>query len=183
MQKALVGFQFVFTPLDAVLAARTTSSMFRNDQSVGALGETFKKLTQDPAFFTSVVFENSAEVTVDEAPADTDQTWSEIINDTQSADDPSSSTTVAMSWYLTQAEIRGLENAIPELKGAPGFAKSRQEWIVAHANDVARSPAAPPFGKRLLRQLDRARKFDERARNAERVEALAKWWNEDHTPK
>ena len=183
MEKALGGFQFLFTPVDAVLAARTTSAIFRNDQAVAAIGETFTQLTNDSAFFTRVDFENSAEVTVDEARVDGDDTWSELQKDRASSEDPSSSTTVAMSWYLTQAEVRALENAIPELKGAPGFAKLREDWIVAHAKKVADAPRGSAERKRLLRQLDRARKFDERTRNAERVEALAKWWSEDHTVK
>jgi Patatin-like phospholipase len=183
MEKALRGFQFLFTPVDAVLAARSTSAMFRGDQAVAALGKTFTKLTNDPAFFTTAAFENSAEVTVDQAPVDGDDTWSEIVNDREPSAELSSSTTVAMSWYLTQAEVRALENAIPELEARPGFAKEREDWIVAHARQAAQAPPGSALRARLVRQLDRARKFDERARNAERVEALRRWWGEDHSVK
>ncbi len=67
IEQALAGFQFLFSPVDAVLAARTTSAIYRNDQAVAAIGESFTRLTKDPAFFTTVAFENSAEVTVDQA--------------------------------------------------------------------------------------------------------------------
>ncbi len=181
IEHALRAFQFLVTPIDAVLAARTTSAMFRNDQAVAAIGDSFTRLTNDPAFFTTVEFENSAEVTVDEPEPDSDETWSELQKDREPSFDPSSSTTVTTSWYLTRAEIRALENAIPNLTANPGFAKRREEWIVEHTKQVAEAPRASALRKRLQRQLDRARKFDERARNAERVEALKKWWSEDHT--
>ena len=183
METALRGFQFLFTPIDAVLAARTTSAMFRNDQAVAAVGDTFTRLTKDSAFFTTVDFENSAEVTVDEAPVDTEKTWDEITQDKGSLDDPSTSTTVAMSWYLTQAEVHALENAILQLKGPPDFAKQREDWIVDKAKKVADAPRGSDERKKLLSQLDRARKFDERVRNGERIEALKKWWREDHPVK
>jgi hypothetical protein len=179
--------------VDAVLAARSTSAMFRDDQAVAAIGESFRKLTNDPAFFTSVDFENSAEVTVDGVlldklkmdmiTIDGEKTWSEIVDASTPSQEPSSSTTVALSWYLTQAEVRALENAIPHMSAAPGFAMRRADWIVSHAKDVANMPHNSDERKALLQTLDRARKFDERARNAERVEALARWWNTDHSIK
>jgi hypothetical protein len=184
--KALTGFQFLFTPIDAVLEARTTSAIFRDDQAVAAIGETFTRRTNDPAFFTSVQFENSAEVTVDQAPDDGWETWAEITQGEPSFRDPSSSTTVAMSWYLTQAEVRALENAIPavdRMEGTPVPPKTREEWIVAQAKKVADAPRSSQERAEMLRRLGRARKFDERVRNAERVEALRKWWCEDHSVK
>jgi hypothetical protein len=183
VKKAIRGFQFVFTPIDAVLAARTTSAMFRNDQAVAAVQETFTRTTNDPAFFSTVIFENSAEVTVDEALPDGNDTWTEIQKGDDSAEELSSSTTVAMSWYLTKAEIRALENAIPDLKVPAGFAKSREVWIVDLAKKVAHAPFGSAERKKMLRQLDRARKFDERVRNEERVTALRNWWSEDHSVK
>ncbi len=182
MKKSLRGFQFLFTPIDAVLAARTTSAMFRNDQAVAAIGENFTRLTKDPAFFTTVDFENSAEVTVDLAPTDGDQTWAELQKKIESTDEPSTSTTVAMSWYVTRAEIQAMESAIPELKAPTDFAGLR-EWIVNQKQKAADAPRGSALRKKLLRQLDRARKFEERARNEERVEALKKWWNDDHSVK
>jgi hypothetical protein len=191
MKKALSGLQFLFTPIDAVLAARSTSAIYRNDQAVSAIGESFMRQTNDPAFFTTVDFENSAEVTVDEEkdndPNDWDKAWTKLMNPEETANEPSSSTTVAMSWYLTEAEIRALNNAIPsftgrpDFKGPPEFAK-RETAIKNLADQVANAP----FGAerdRLRRKLDRARKFDERARNAERLEAIASWWDKDHTVK
>ena len=61
---ALSGFQFFFSPLDAALMARTTTSMFRNDQAVAALSERFRFDLDDrnSSFFTTAIFENSAKV-------------------------------------------------------------------------------------------------------------------------
>ena len=40
--------------------------MFRNDAQVAALCEVFQRLTNNKAFFTTVIFENSANVTIDD---------------------------------------------------------------------------------------------------------------------
>ena len=73
-QAATRGFQFFTSPIDGFGAARTSSSSFRNDHDVEFLGDVFEGSTrghvaEPQRFFTTVVFENSASVTLN-APLD-----------------------------------------------------------------------------------------------------------------
>ena len=67
------GFQFFTSPIDGVSSARSSSSSFRNDREVEFLGDVFENLTRDKVkepkrFFSTVIFENSASVTLNPPP-------------------------------------------------------------------------------------------------------------------
>ena len=86
LESASRGFQFFTSPIDAAFEARYTTASFRNDANVNSLDsyewdfgqdkEGKPDKPKDPAtFFTTVVFENSAEVSLD--PGDF---WDKLTN-------------------------------------------------------------------------------------------------------
>jgi hypothetical protein len=117
------SFQFLTSPLEGAEQARSASGLFRNDQDVQDLSDLFtariksqvhEKITNPAArqraleragsFFTTVIFENSAEVDYG----------------SPSSDDPSAkgwraarhSSEVSLDWYLSRAEQDALRAAI-----------------------------------------------------------------------
>jgi hypothetical protein len=106
------GYQALTSPIDAIIEARYTTSSFRNDEQVQTLhrlsGIAPKK--HQPAvpgaFFTTVIFENSAEVALE-----LDDFWKDLSQLDRGENDPTGRSThhdapldVAMSWKLTRAE-------------------------------------------------------------------------------
>ena len=104
-ERILGGFQFLTSPLDAAGRARYTKVAFANDHLVNLLSDEYAEMTGDPAFFTTVVFENTAAVSragvVVGEPAPDDSA------------DVSDRHDVSMSWYLTYNERQAIERAIP----------------------------------------------------------------------
>jgi hypothetical protein len=127
------GFQFLTSPIDGVLQARYTVSSFRNDLDVERTNKVFAQALKDRAieprnFFTTVIFENSSDVTIED-----EDFWDELTTldesncrDVRAAgvsgggDSPESRhphdavREVAMSWYLTRAERLATRRAIPD---------------------------------------------------------------------
>jgi hypothetical protein len=106
------GYQALTSPLEAIIEARYTTSSFRNDEHVQSL----QRLSEQEqlirphlvpnTFFTTVIFENSAEVSLK-----VDDFWADLSTLERSDDDPTGRPTrrdapldVAMSWNLTRAE-------------------------------------------------------------------------------
>ncbi len=173
MENALKGFQFFTSVTDGFLAARVSSSMFRNDAQVAALGEMFQRLTNNQAFFTTVIFENSANVTIDDK-----EHWPDIDDSDPSQLVP---TEVAMSWYLTVAEQRAMDRAIPsEAAAAATFGEEmQQERRVARLKNL--KAAASETDQNPRRQAYLYLQY-ERAMNYERLLSLKRWWRNDHSP-
>lgn len=175
MGEVLKGFQFFTSVTDGILAARVSSSMFRNDAQVAALSDVFAGLTKNRAFFTTAFFENSANVTIDEDP----EHWP---NDQQASTDPSqiATTQVAMSWYLTVAEQLAMDRAIPSDAAAEkAFGNvdqktKRVERLNALKNEAFKTVWAPRRQAYLYLQY-------ERAMNYERLQSLKDWWGKDHS--
>jgi hypothetical protein len=122
---AAVGrsFQFLTSPLEGAEEARTASGLFRNDQDVQDLSDLFtarikrqvreqipdlagqkRALERASSFFTTVNFENSAEVAYGPPPSETEpaKDWRGARHSSQ----------VALDWYLSRAEQHALKNAI-----------------------------------------------------------------------
>ncbi|SIO59461.1 Patatin-like phospholipase [Singulisphaera sp. GP187] len=173
MEKALKGFQFFTSVTDGFLAARVSSSMFRNDAQVAALCDVFQRLTNNKAFFTTVIFENSANVTIDDK-----EHWPD-----QDDSDPSQlvTTEVAMSWYLTVAEQRAMDRAIPsEAAAVATFGEEHQEERrLARLKNL--KAAASESNQNARRQAYLYLQY-ERAMNYERLQSLKRWWKNDYSP-
>jgi hypothetical protein len=114
------GFDLFFGVRDAFMKARESSTMFRNDGEVAALGEVFSLMTQDRSFFASVIFENSANVSIGGNQVVSTgcnlEGWPVAESDRPifEGESPAPQTQdVAMSWYLTEAERLAILNAIP----------------------------------------------------------------------
>lgn len=172
MEKALKGFQFFTSVIDGFLAARVSSSMFRNDAQVAALGEVFQRLTSNKAFFTTIIFENSANVTID------DQEHWPALDDTDSSQ--MVTTEVAMSWYLTVAEQCAMDRAIPsEAAAIATFGEEGQEERrLARLQSLKLAASEPNRNPRRQAYLHLQY---ERAMNYERLQSLKRWWRKDHS--
>lgn len=167
------GFQFLTSPIDGFSAARVSSSSFRNDQDVETLSDLFTGLmagkVKDPArFFTTVIFENSASVTLTPEPA-----WPDV--DAPPTGDGAAD--VAMTWYLTRREIAGIKSAIPH--GTPPSSLADEAKRRKAINDLHEQvfKTLPPGTHRDVRfkQL-------EHLRNYERLQKLKQWWCEAGVP-
>jgi hypothetical protein len=171
------GFQFFTSPLQGAEQARTASSLFRNDQDVQGLSDLFtarferwaranikdeaqqkRALLRSRAFFSTVVFENSAEVVSHpvDPEAQPEEAWRAVRH----------ATGVALDWYLSRAEQESLRKAImPPLAGmnpAERVDKIRSLQIkVARARGTLRS--------HFLNQL-------QSAQNSEQLVRLKEWW-------
>ena len=118
LESASRGFQFITSPIDAVAKARYTTASFRNDADVAELDPfhwDFRDESGRPdkperpeSFFTTVIFENSAEVSLD--PGDF---WSELTKLDQNQPARRDFREVSMSWYLARAEMEATATAIP----------------------------------------------------------------------
>ena len=195
--RATRGFEFLTSPIDGALAARSSSSSFRNDKDVQFLSDLFAarmagKVARPRQFFTTAAFENSATVTLhDEPPGSWPGDDLERAGPKPGPGDVG--TEVAMSWHLTAAEIRAMRRAIPA-DPAPGSpwadpeARGRHMDLLKDAvygpdpapgedrpgTPIASRPRPPspkPGPERTLRfkQLERVRNF-------ERLVNLAEWW-------
>jgi hypothetical protein len=168
------GFRFFTSPIDAAASARLASSSFHNDQDIWELTNLFDlsdplhtDLTERPLrtldrpFFTTVVFENSADVTHRGRARDN---WpGEDTVDEASSDVP-------MNWYLSDIEMAGLVDAIPDPEA--GSIWSRPECRRARIEELTKKVA----GSRGL-ERDRWLKRLEQAKNYERLEVLKMWWH------
>jgi hypothetical protein len=172
------GFQFFTSPIDGAGSARYASTIFRNDQDVWELSNLFdlseplhtdlsqrNRRTLDRAFFTTIAFENSADVTLG-GPAP----------DSWPGDQPidGGSGDVAMNWYLSDAEKAGLIGAIPATPKAdsPGSCWLRRECRIARIKELTKRVDGTKGTERdgWLKQL-------EQVKNYERLEVLRAWWN------
>ena len=189
---ALRGYQFFFSPLDAVLSARTSTTMFRNDQAVDNLGIAFRSSPARPPFFTTVVLENSANVATASGQRDR---WPVFVPD----DLPGGGATanVEMSWYLTAAERRALETAIPSREAARRYlddegitapmesdaALARIRKDVIDLRDkyerAGNKSDEADIGPRKRAYIER---LYEQAANYYRLALLDRWWRVDHYP-
>ncbi len=173
------GFQFFTSPLDAADKARYTVTAFQDDQAVENLSEMFTDRAlreinpppEDPevviqakerarAFFTTVIFENSAVIVYGRRKPDS---WP---GDTHKDIEPP--TEVALDWYLSLAERDGLDTAIPTPTGH--WKTNRQDRLdrIAELSDlVARTHGAERDW--WLNELEQARNF-------ERLVQLRAWW-------
>jgi hypothetical protein len=156
------GFRFFTSAPEAAESARTSSAMFRNDEDVATLSERFVQATGgDRSFFTTVIFENSAQVTY--RPPDPGA-WP---GDTTVASDTVSG--VALDWYLTRAERDSLIAAIPTpAPGGPWINRQQRLGRIAKLSQQA-AGASGPARVEALTQL-------EQAENYERLVQLDDWW-------
>ncbi len=173
------GAQFFTSPLEAAEQARSASGLFRNDQDVQSLSDDFTEywkrrarnqikdeaqqkqaLGRASAFFTTVVFENSAEVTSGHAdPRDTTLRRRRA---------PHHSSRVALNWYLSDAEQDALRRAI--LTPPAGMTKEQRFAKIAELREqVARTHGASR--SYWLSEL-------QMAVNYEQLVQLSQWWNQ-----
>ena len=183
------GFEFFSSVRDGFLKARESTSMFRDDDDVAALGSELARMTGDRAFFTTVIFENSANVEIqnrsrNEAKSEwpNPEVWPSSASCKPFFDKskPTPATRdVAMSWYLTASERHAMEEGIPDpAEVAPGRWPSLDALMhdpearrsdVHRLGELAKSATEPKLRAYLFRQF-------ERARNYERMYYLAEWW-------
>ena len=172
------GFQFVSSPIDAVAVARNSTASFRNDADVAALDTAHwvfaehDKPAKGSSFFASVIFENSAEVSLD--PGDF---WDELTKLKAGRPVKRDFREVSMSWYLARAEMAATAAAIPREPpklnpNGPDWTKAdeRHAMIDALYNEVRRRKSGP---ERAIR----AKRLDQ-LYNYERLVNLQKWWNQ-----
>ena len=189
------GLQFFSTPFQAFAGMRESMPMFRNDEELAALGEVLARQSGREDFFTTVIFENSAQVLFDtRANAGL---WPMQDAERRAAEAPFV-TDVAMTWYLSRAEKSSMDEAIPtdetakrwklvanqlekvDLKKHPedrGLSlwhrpADRLQWLSqSHAaftrTQTGEGPTRTAFS---LKEL-------ERALNYERIQAFKAWWN------
>src|SRR5262249_2812183 len=106
------GFRFFTSAPEAAEAARTSSAMFRNDEDVAAVSERFRAATGDPEFFTTAIFENSAQVTY-RIPDPSSWPGDERIAARRASGVP-------LNWNISRAERDSLIAAIPSpVPGGP----------------------------------------------------------------
>jgi hypothetical protein len=173
------SFQFLSSPPDALQQARTSSGLFRNDEDVQTLSDLFtdnvrrwasdniKDQTQrqqavdrSRSFFTTVVFENSAEVSHVslDSNAQPDDAWRSARHSSE----------VALDWYLSRAEQDALRSAIltPPASMPP---VAQADHIRGLAAKVARSHG--PMRTHWQNQLRTALNYAQLAQ-------LRQWWDQ-----
>ena len=162
IDRLLRGFRFFTSAPEAAESARTSSAMFRNDEGVAALSERFAAAQGgDRSFFTTVIFENSAEVTYRPPtpgawPGDTT-----VVSDTVSG--------VALDWYLTRAERDSLIAAIPTPEpGGPWINRPQRLGRIKALSQLAAGSSGPARVDALTHL--------EQAENYERLVQLEDWW-------
>jgi hypothetical protein len=126
---------------------------------------------RSPEFFTTVIFENSADVTLGEEAS---LRWPGPPPDGDLAD-VTANTNVSMTWYLTHSERRALETAIPPdpLPSDEFAAPEKRLARIGDLADRALKAQTAPLRDYLVKQLERARHY-------ERIQAMKKWWQTDH---
>jgi hypothetical protein len=176
---ATVGrsFQFVSSPVEAALQARDSAGLFRNDQDVQTLSDLFtdkfkrwarenikdsalqqQALDRARAFFTTVVFESSAEVVSSAVDPEAEPD--------PSASAPRQRSEVALDWYLSEAEQAALKKAI-NVPLTSTKQEERRDHIRGLQARVKRSG-----GRSRSHWLNRLRT----AQNAEQLIQLENWW-------
>jgi len=197
--RLLQGLQFFFSPLDGVMQARYTSSSFRNDEQVAALSDLFWEETGRRDFFTTAVFELSANLTLTAEPGSAQQWPGDDLSRQVDLADASSLDDVAMTWYLTMVERQAIIQAIPDRSHLAGTAgkggivptDEREKFLVRRIenknleNPCCRLERIEDLTKLLDKPLEPMQtavvlKELARARNYEVVEAIKKWWTVDH---
>ncbi|WP_422929309.1 patatin-like phospholipase family protein [Singulisphaera sp. PoT] len=200
------GFQFFTSPVDAFSKARYTTASFRNDGEIMGLDsynwdfgkdEAGKPIRPEhpEAFFTTVIFENSARVSLDP-----DDFWSELSNLESGKPNNRPFREVSMSWYLARAEMEATARAIP------GDPPKGSRW----ADPINRRNMIQTLHGQVFtmmtddakyQQLDEAKKDEmrkkgylcyppgperdirlkrlEQLRNYERMINLKRWWEKD----
>jgi hypothetical protein len=155
------GFRFFTSAPEAAESARTAAAMFRNDEDVAALSERFRQAGKGSDFFTTVVFENSAQVTFD--PRDP-SSWP---GDASLSARPASG--VALNWYISRAERDSLIAAIPTPPPGSRWVDARER--LERVDELRRrlEEASGPAHTELLIQL-------QQAENYERLVGLSDWW-------
>jgi hypothetical protein len=162
LDRLLRGFQFFTSAPEAAESARTASANFRNDEDIAALSDRFAAAkSSNKAFFTTVVFENSAEVTY-RSPLPGSWPGDEHV-DSEIAEG------VALNWYLTRAERDSLISAIPV--PTPGGQWVDRERRLGRITELKERAAAATGMARVsvLTQLEQAENF-------ERLVQLEAWW-------
>jgi hypothetical protein len=162
LDRLLRGFRFFTSAPEAAESARTASASFRNDEDIAALSERFVAATSNnKAFFTTVVFENSAEVTYRSPRPESWPGDEEVDSDLAEG--------VELDWYLTRAERESLIAAIP-MPTPAGPWVDRQRRLGRIAELKARADAATGMARvGWLTQLEQAENF-------ERLVQLDAWW-------
>jgi hypothetical protein len=192
---AMDGLQVVSTPFDAFAGMRESMPIFRNDEEVAALAEVFFQESGDDEFFTSVVFENSAQVLFDvrtNGHGTASQNDWPMDNAEQRINEAPTVTDVAMTWYLSRAEKLSMDRAIPSdhlarttkladaklIRCSPNDPRSlfhqpadRVRWLV---QESSRSSKSTPFSAGVVAAF--RHKELERALNYERIQAFRAWW-------
>ena len=179
LKAASWGFQFFTSPIDAFARARYATASFRNDADVVTLNsnnwdfgpDKSDKPFEPASFFTTVIFENSAEVSLD--PEDF---WSELTKLDQDRPARRDFREVSMSWYLARAEMAATAAAIPSeppppRPGEPDWRKGeeRRRMLDKLNGQVSGSPPGPDRAIRLKRM--------DQLYNYERLINLKHWWN------
>ena len=137
---------------------------FANDHLVNLLSDEFTKLNGgDGAFFSTVVFENTAEV----SPAGV--VVSEVEGDPSPADDSFKRHDVSMNWYLTAEERKAIERAIPDGDKDEDEATQKERLDLI---DRYEQKAAQEVGNRRLEAMKRLAEY----RNQGRLRKLRDWW-------
>jgi hypothetical protein len=200
--RAMRGFQFFTSPVDAFSRARYTVASFSNDDDVETLGAMFKEYMRgkvdDPEyFFATAIFENSALVVLRDDSVDT--FWSDL----RSIDKQDAAKVlgdglgeVTMSWYLTPAELRATLRAIPDDPVADPhwlYAQNRADERNRLADRVFNTLPDDVMARLSPAQLEEERKNGrlslppgperdlrlkrlEQLRNYERIVNLKEWW-------
>jgi hypothetical protein len=202
LQNAWSWLQFVHSPPDGLLEARYTSSSFRNDQEVTLLRDLFA-VRRGPRFFTTAVFENSANVTRlhQQTPwpgddldgvfhlvgglADQGPPVPKAVEKARerAAEVAAAGAPVAMNWYVSAAEAEAMLFAIPtdpSWTGPENRAKrlKRIEGLKQFLEGKVANRALDPAEMRQFRTY--AIRELARAVNYERIAALKEWWLVDH---
>jgi hypothetical protein len=173
------GAQFFTSPPEAAEEARSASGLFRNDQDVQALSTLFsdywtrrvrdqikddarqkQALRRASAFLTTVVFENSAEVTSGPADAgDTTQAQRKAAHH---------SSQVALNWYLSKAEQDALQRAI----FTPPAGTTKEQRLAKI--DELREQVTKTHGRARNYWLSQL----QTAVNYEQLVQLSQWWQQ-----
>lgn len=133
------GFQFLLSPLQGAARARASTGMFRNDREIQHLSDWFTGVTGCRAFFTTIVLENPAGVSVLTPQRNPEtlpgQELLDVVNEarrrqgtmTGKRDErreltayvqeklgPQCRQDISMNWYLTEFEKEAMAQSFPD---------------------------------------------------------------------
>jgi hypothetical protein len=179
LKAASRGFQLITSPIDALAKARYATASFRNDADVVTLNsynwdyglDKSDKPLEPASFFTTVIFENSAEVSLDP-----EEFWSELTKLDQDRSARRDFREVSMSWYLARAEMAAIAAAIPSEPPSPR--PDEPDWrkgeerrrIMDKLNGQVSALSPGPDRAIRLKRMDQLY-------NYERLINLKQWWN------